>query len=186
MTIIDQFCFRHGRRGGKTPKVQEGPQVLPAGGQVFPQGEEYKADVLHLLPDIEEHWLEVKTNPWEGQGTGPYGSSQVPRVPMVRLYGAGRDSIVANYRMPVCYKSQFQAVVSVHLSLTPQLPPQFQSPAPRSWSQSYSSPPKYAASQSSSVDNQSQFLKPVFSQLSATMVSGEGGNYPEECFSVSP
>ena len=65
-------------------------------------------------------------------------------------------------------------------------PPQFQSPVPRSWSQSYSSPPKYAASQSSSVNNQSQFLKPVFSQLSATMVSGEGGNYPEECFSVSP
>ena len=159
----------------------------------YPKGRSTKRESYSKYPPIMEHWLEIEENPWSGQGTGPHGSghppptvtyqpSHLPRAPMVRSYG-GRDSIVANYRVPASYKSQFHPAVGVPLSPSPQSPPQYQSPAPRSWS--YSSPPKYAASQSSSV-NPSQFVKPVFSQPSATVVSGEGGNCPGERFFGKP
>ena len=154
----------------------------------YPKGRSTKRKFSHSYPDIEEHWLEVEANPWEGQGTGQYGSN--PRLPMVRTYGAGRDSIVANYRLSDSYKSQFKDAVGLPLPTnTPQLPSQLQSPAPRSRSQStYSSPPKFSATQSSSVINYNPSLvkNPVYSQPSATVVSGEGATIRTNVFLACP
>ena len=106
----------------------------------YPKGRSTKRKSSSLFPDIQEHWAEVESNPWEGQGTGQYGSN--PRFPMVRSYGAGRDSIVATYRLSESYRSQFQEAVGLPLPTTTQaqMPSQLQSPAARSQS-TYSSPP---------------------------------------------
>ena len=148
-----------------------------------------ESESYYKYPPIMEHWLEIEDNPWSGPATGSLGSgypspsatyqpSHLPRAPMVRSYD-GRDSIVASYRVPASHRSQFHPAVAVPLS--PQSPSQ-QSPAPRSWS----SPPKYAASQSSSFNNPSQHVKPVFSKPSATVISGEGGSCPGERFFTKP
>ena len=84
-----------------------------------------------MYPDIPEHWEEVERNPWDGQGTSQYGSHHRDHFPMVRSYGAGRDSIVANYRLSESYRTKFQQAIALQPTQA-QAPSLFQSPAARS------------------------------------------------------
>ena len=139
----------------------------------YPLGRSTKRRSSSMFPDILESWEEVERNPWEGEGSNQYGYHHRDQFPLVRSYGAGRDSIVANYRLSESSRSKCREVLA--LQTTPQALSQHQSPAARSRS-TYPSP--LSSSPSPAVFNiKPNIVKnPVYSQPLSTVTSGEGGS----------
>ena len=150
----------------------------------YPDGRRTKRRSFSQCPNIPEDWQELPC-PWAGEGSSAYRLNY-GQYPLVRSFEAGRDSVVATYRLGDQLRCRFREVMSVPAPCA-IAPTVFQSSSPLKFSQSPSPTVFNLASQPASKPVTS-FPSPVFSQPSSTVTSttGEGGNSLNQCLFSQP